>query len=418
MSTMRQERDIHDRFPSGALGAFRDSLSRVILALYGAVPNSPNSPLQFPLVVRPGIADLGDLLYCRNVLTGAHSMPTPSDRLVGVELPGGWCVVEKLTRAPNATGGGFSVGYIAESREGTRAFLKAMDYAEAFSTPEKLSENVGLIAQRINFERALLSFCKAHGLRRVVTAIDTGTYRCDSQDPLSAVEYLLFELAEGDVRSHIETIHKMELPWVFQGLHAIASALDQLHRSGIAHQDLKPSNVLVFDQVVAKLADLGRSVWKGQASPHDQLDIAGDLTYAPPELLYGSVATEWNRRRLACDAYLLGSMVVFFFTQSCMTTILFAKMPSQLHHKEWKGTFDEILPYLTDAFSRSLEHIAADVPVSIKADVMRVVGELCHPDPGVRGKTKTLTIKANQYSLQPYISFFDLMSKKCSTRGL
>ena len=36
-------------------------------------------------------------------------------------------------------------------------------------------------------------------------------------------------------------------------------------------------------------------------SPHDELDCAGDQTYAPPELLYGYIPQDWRVRRLGCE---------------------------------------------------------------------------------------------------------------------
>ena len=59
----------------------------------------------------------------------------PARLLLGRELPGKWKVVEAAARKPNATGGHFSVGYIAENQDGRKGFLKAMDYTAAFMQP-------------------------------------------------------------------------------------------------------------------------------------------------------------------------------------------------------------------------------------------------------------------------------------------
>jgi hypothetical protein len=52
---------------------------------------------------------------------------TPAKQLVNVDLPNGWKVLKEATRKPNATGGHFSVGYIAENKDGRKGFLKALD---------------------------------------------------------------------------------------------------------------------------------------------------------------------------------------------------------------------------------------------------------------------------------------------------
>jgi serine/threonine protein kinase len=61
----------------------------------------------------------------------------------------------------------------------------------------------------------------------------------------------------------------------------MATGLHELHSQRIAHQDLKPSNVLVFSQREAKNADLGRATLRGQVGPFDEFPVAGDLSYAP-----------------------------------------------------------------------------------------------------------------------------------------
>ena len=62
-------------------------------------------------------------------------------------------------------------------------------------------------------------------------------------------------------------------------LHHIAVGLQQLHGEGIAHQDLKPSNVLFFETFGAKLADLGcaDTLKNPASSPHGHWGITGDV---------------------------------------------------------------------------------------------------------------------------------------------
>lgn len=60
------------------------------------------------------------------------------------------------------------------------------------------------------------------------------------------VFYLIFELADGDIRRHLAVQESLDLAFVLRTLHHVAVGLDQLHRADIAHQDLKPSNVLIY----------------------------------------------------------------------------------------------------------------------------------------------------------------------------
>src|SRR4029078_6903029 len=105
--------------------------------------------------------------------------------------------------------------------------------------------------------------------------------------------YLIVELADGDIRSHLDTQAVLDAVFVMKMLHHVAIGLKQLHTANIAHQDLKPSNVLVFrKQMEGKICDLGRAWDKNGAGPYDHDPIAGDWHYAPPEFLYDAIPTD------------------------------------------------------------------------------------------------------------------------------
>lgn len=54
------------------------------------------------------------------------------------------------------------------------------------------------------------------------------------------VDYLIFELADGDVRSHLDAMPAFDAAFLLRTLHHVATGLQQLHRAQIAHQDLNP----------------------------------------------------------------------------------------------------------------------------------------------------------------------------------
>ena len=146
--------------------------------------------------------------------------------------------------------------------------------------------------------------CKSQSLKNVVHAIDSGSFWLDPIDNHSVVEYLIFELAEGDIRAHLDASPMFDTAFALHNLHQIARALQELHRIDIAHQDLKPSNVLVFRaSEVSKVADLGRAWSRDFKSPYDGWSITGDRTYAPPELYYNAVPSDEATRRFGCDLY-------------------------------------------------------------------------------------------------------------------
>lgn len=329
----------------------------------------------------------------------------PAKNLAACLIPNGWHVVGPVPKSPAATGGFFSEGYIVENIEGKKAYLKAIDYSEAAASPDPALA-IKSITDAYVFERALLTKCRSKKLDRIVSAIDAGSL---GSSPSDLVLYLIFELADGDLRQHLASALRIDLAWKLRVLHQIVVGLRQLHNQEIAHQDIKPSNVLLFSQLGTKLADLGRAAAIGMKPPHDDLEIAGDRTYAPPELLYHHLPADWRARRYGCDAYLLGSMVVYFLTGSGMTHVLIGELAGSQRPSIWNGTYLDLLPAIRDAFARVLVDLRNSIPRGAE-DLVTVVKELCDPDPTLRGHPKNSP--GNQFSLERYVTRFDLLARK------
>lgn len=329
-------------------------------------------------------------------------------RLAGLTLTDGWKVLRLIEPTAFATGGCFSCGYEVESPLGGRAFLKALDYSQAFRSPDPAQALNAMTASYI-FERDLLNRCTERKLNRIVTAITSGKVILDNDPAGGLVEYLIFEPADGDIRQEMNNLARFDIHFRMLCLRHIATALRQLHGEFIAHQDVKPSNILLFNRD-SELADLGRASARGVISPHEPYLIAGDPSYAPPELLYGFTSPEWPLRRMGCDVYLLGSMVVWFFTGLGSTALLVDALEPSLRPDAWRGNYAGVLPYVRQAFARVLVDFRAHGPNQYTDDLTRIVQELCEPDPALRGHPKDRQRK--QFSLERYISEFDLLSFK------
>jgi len=340
----------------------------------------------------------------------------PAQQLVGKTLENGWRVVEKLERNEKATGGHFSVSYVVHGSGNKRAFLKALDYSEALNDPDvDPAEELERLTASYNFERSLHDKCKSSRLSRIAGVLDHGTIRLLAGNQTGVVQYLVFEFApRGDIRNFVDGRTALDMSWTLQMMHQSAAALRQLHAIGVAHQDLKPSNVLMFSPALTKLADLGRAFDRNASSPHDDFDCAGDRTYAPPELLYGHVPTDWRARRLGCDLYLLGSLFVFLWAGVSMTHMLFGKLDPRFHYLAWGDTYQEVLPYLRRSFSGVLQAIHESSPSPIAKEVTLAVSQLCDPDPARRGHPKNAPSGPNRYSLERYVATFDRLSKRAA----
>lgn len=342
-------------------------------------------------------------------------MPNPAEQLAGKTLDGGWRVLEAVSFPSTRTGGVFSQSYMVESEDGTRAFLKALDYYEAFKTRDP-SVVLQAMTGAFNFERNLLVKCRDRHMDRVVRGITDGTIRFDDT-PSGVVQYLIFELAEGDIRTHLALAAQVELAWCLRCLHHIATGLKQLHSAGIAHQDLKPSNVLVFDNSDSKVADLGCAAYFGHLGPNDDFPCAGDPSYAPPELQYGHIEPDWKARRLGCDIFLLGSMVVFLFTGLSVTSMLKNQLHSSHVWGMWAGSYEDVLPYVRNAFGEVVEQFAAAMSnTRLREELRTIVSELCDPDPRRRGDPAERRGMGSQFSLERYVTKFDLLARRAEMR--
>jgi eukaryotic-like serine/threonine-protein kinase len=331
----------------------------------------------------------------------------PSEKLEGMELPNDWTVVERICKRPGATGGHFSVGYKVRRKDGLEAFLKALDLSNAFAADDPLRE-LQELTETFNFERDLLERCRAKKLSNVVAAFEEGTITIDGLP----VHYLIFELADCDIRVYMDVSGEVDLAWTLRMLHHVAVGLQQLHGIGIAHQDVKPSNVLVFEGLISKLADLGRSAHPDYQPPHHEFVIPGGYAYAPPELRYGYIDSDFNQRRFGCDTFLLGNIVLFAFTRFTMSAVLVSFLSPEHMKPNWKEGYHEVLPYLQAAFNEALKYVADHIPMEVRSEIVLMLRQLCEPDLSKRGHPLNRFGEKNNFSLERFITKLDLLAYK------
>jgi len=339
----------------------------------------------------------------------------PAECLEGLHLDGGWYVRSIRHRLPHATGGHFSVGYDVVRDDGREAYLKALDFSSALQTPDATRELEAMTAA-YNFEKTVLERCRVRNMRRVVTPIADGSVDAPGGfGQLERVFYLIFESATGTVRDHIAEWQQFDLAWSLRSLHHTATGLWQLHSAEIAHQDLKPSNVLIFPEDGSKVADLGRAASVQYRSQVDDFQVPGAVSYAPPEQGYGWRASDSFSVRYMADLYLLGSLVFFYFLQVSATQAMRLKM-SQKHMKDFTGSdFIADLPYIQHAFGEALADFRATVEGiagGMTDELVMIARQLCEPDPRRRGDTKPPESKVPRHDLQPYVSRFDRLAHR------
>lgn len=340
---------------------------------------------------------------------------TAAHNLLGKTLSSGWFVKQKIVNGEGITGGHFSVCYLAE-KEGQIGFLKAIDFMAFFSMSQDsdFMKAMSDMTTSYVYERDLLALCTSKRLDKIPVLLADGM-EVVKEMPFK-VPYLIFEKAQGNVRSHLmDFSDKIDFAWKLKSLHNVAVGLRQLHSSEITHQDIKPSNIFVFDNQVSKLGDLGRSIGKTMATsaPHTDFYFAGQSNYAPPEIVYGYIIPDWYKRVYAIDTFLFGSLVVFYFTGLHMNTLIYKNMDVQFWPENWipsGKTFEELSPYVLFSYRKAIDEFASNIrSSSVKKDIVDIVEKLCYPLPDKRGLGR---FGRNQYDLQPVISKLDLLKRK------
>lgn len=342
-------------------------------------------------------------------------MPTPAEKLVGMKLDDGWQVIKRIEPSSDQTGGTFSCSYVVKNNSGEQAFLKALDYSRALKSEEP-AKRLKELTDAFLFEIDILEKCKEKKMSKVVKSITHGKVQIDHSS-VGVVEYIIFELADKDIRTHLNFSNQFDMAWALRALHNITIGIRQLHSAGIAHQDIKPSNVLVFNDKLSKLTDIGRAAYQGETPPHEKYPVAGDPAYAPLELLYKKIPEDWIIRRMGCDVYLLGSMVVFLITGVSMNGLIDLELDEIHNWNNWSGKYDDVMPYVRQAFNEAIINFGKHINnEELREKLKIIVRQLCDPDPYLRGHPKSKTGYQNPCSVDRYIATFDILARKVEAK--
>ncbi|MDZ7728130.1 MAG: serine/threonine-protein kinase [Dehalococcoidia bacterium] len=117
--------------------------------------------------------------------------------------------------------------------------------------------------------------------------------------------YLVMEYVEGQsVRQMIEASGHLDQAEAIRYGEQVAAALQYAHEQGVVHCDVKPENIMVTPQGIAKVADFGVAAQVTRTMTPDQArDILGTIAYLAPEVLQGQPSAP------ASDVYSLGLTV-------------------------------------------------------------------------------------------------------------
>jgi serine/threonine protein kinase len=176
----------------------------------------------------------------------------------------------------------------------------------------------------------------------------------------------------------------------------VVLGVHQMHLSMVMHRDIKSENVLVFlrngSGSQACVADLGRgrNLQEPARFLADQYVAGrGDLRFAPPEMLHLAGTDDPVAFRRA-DLYLLGSTLFELCTGQGITGLVYGDVRAVLtaavaidqarRPTEYRGRMAKHRARFEPAFML----VAQEVPTHIRDATVRLLRQLCDPDPEVR----------------------------------
>jgi eukaryotic-like serine/threonine-protein kinase len=315
------------------------------------------------------------------------TLPKAKD-LSGITILNRWELIRLLHEGPQESGGNFGVGYVArDKKDGVERFVKIVDYMSRMTNPLQLSQ----LLQMAHFEVVAHKACLR--MSKVVRMIDNGSlvFEVPNQGGQYSFMCLILELGEGDIKGHVDFRPDQSTYWKLWVLREIALATVQIQRGNLAHNDIKPSNVIRFpskgDAHDIKLGDVGRVVTKAGSGPFDGLDWAGDPRHKPLEVLFGWREQEWQNRRTAADAYMLGNLACFLFIGASLTERVVNSLPPELRPLVYKGNYLDIMDVVRHVWSTVLnDQVIPLLPAEVREELGNIIRWLTDPNPTSRGE--------------------------------
>ena len=163
------------------------------------------------------------------------------------------------------------------------------------------------------FEREVEAAAKLDH-QNIVTAYDAGVHE--------GSHYLVMQYVDGDDLSHIvKSSGPLDIPDAVDVIRQAALGLGYAHERGIVHRDIKPGNLLLDQEGVVRILDMGLA--RMTPSPGDELEggaqadltntgsVMGTIDYMAPEQALDSKSVDHRT-----DIYALGCTLYFLLTSN------------------------------------------------------------------------------------------------------
>nr|XP_023888110.1 LRR receptor-like serine/threonine-protein kinase EFR [Quercus suber] len=173
----------------------------------------------------------------------------------------------------------------------------------------------------------------------------------------------------------------------------IASALDYLHNGqleSVVHCDLKPSNILLDEDMVAHVGDFGIAKILAENKDATQTRTIGTIGYIAPE--YGSE----GRVSTKCDIYSYGIILLEMITRKKPTDEMFV---GELSIRQWIASLPDKMEAVDDGLLRMEDGRDVTVMQTILSSILEL-GLRCSEElPDERLDVKDVVAKVNKIKL-------------------
>ncbi|KAK0288208.1 hypothetical protein LTR35_003682 [Friedmanniomyces endolithicus] len=339
-------------------------------------------------IVRPGCDEAGEHQAVEGrdsfSLPGFNDLGTVDDLVVSLDLlgvPGPLTLSDNLMeRNALGTGAQFGVhesGLLDASNNAQETYLESVAVKRGLFITEDGGSRLDLSSRKARrqihdmyLEVVALRHEALRTHRNIVRLLGWSVEETFHNAPL-----LVVELALGHLRAMFEKAAPNVTSGTIQQLSIdIGQGLDAIHEAGIVHCDVKPENILVFENFatnfhenvpyIAKLADFGLSISEVKESMDDGVYINGMSTdWCAPEIRQGIKLS--TSQLMKADTFSYGMVLA---SMSCYE----GQAPKTKDRgailevlKAQEGIPDTFRSMLRTAVSRLLQQNAADRPMSV-----------------------------------------------------
>lgn len=314
------------------------------------------------------------------------------------------------------------------TKGGTTAIMKVLNYdkclnATCLDGAKDQDELLAREASAFHFETELAKSCAGKHMGNVIRYIDSGELKL-SDYVVKNVSYIIYEMSEGKIGDFLRFSSKSDfitdlglLVDKLKSLHQVAKGVKQLHTHLIAHHNITPFSIEVFDSnTLVKVGGLQKSRTRQQTihSPIAAKLFDGDYTFAPPEAYFGYKLSEEMATYYQIDTYMLGNLIVYYLSSMNLTTLISRKCPCSLIEWASKGVeYLQVLPDIIKAFNESLDEIKSSICVKeLQVPIVEIIQGLCNPDPEKRGYPGGFTKTQANTDLQRVLTKLDVLYRK------